>query len=103
MRDYLAPVLPYLDSIIDQSLTGQMEVVQGTHIYRMGGNWKLIVENSLDGYHGMAVHKTYFAYLNSRGYDLGGGLDGVGLSLGNGHVMMRYKAPFGRRSPNLHR
>lgn len=96
LRDYLAPVLPYLDSIIDQSLAGRMEVVEGTHIYRMGGNWKLIVENSLDGYHGMAVHKTYFAYLNSRGYDLSGGLDGVGLSLGNGHVMMRYKAPFGR-------
>jgi p-cumate 2,3-dioxygenase alpha subunit len=96
LRDYLAPVLPYLDSVIDQSLTGQMEVVEGTHFYRMGGNWKLIVENSLDGYHGMAVHKTYFAYLNSRGYDLGGGLDGVGLSLGNGHAMMRYKAPFGR-------
>jgi len=96
LREFLGPVLPYLDSVIDQSLTGQMEVVEGTHFYRMGGNWKLIVENSLDGYHGMAVHKTYFAYLNERGYNLGGGLDGVGLELGNGHAAMHYYAPFGR-------
>lgn len=96
LRDYLAPVLPFLDSIIDQSLSGQMEVVEGAHYYRMGGNWKLIAENSLDGYHGMAVHKTYFAYLNKRGYDLSGGLDGFGLGLGNGHAMIRYYAPFGR-------
>jgi p-cumate 2,3-dioxygenase alpha subunit len=96
LEEHLGPVLPYLDAVVDQSLTGDMEVVTGSHLYRMGGNWKLIVENSLDGYHGFAVHQTYFAYLAGRGYDLGGGLDGVGLSLGNGHAMMRYKAPFGR-------
>ncbi len=96
LQDYLAPVLPYLDSIVDQSLTGDMEVLMGSHLYRMGGNWKLIVENSLDGYHGFAVHQTYFKYLAGRGYDLDGGLEGVGLSLGNGHAMLRYKAPFGR-------
>jgi p-cumate 2,3-dioxygenase subunit alpha len=96
LHEFLSPVLPYLDSIINQSLTGQMEVVEGTHFYQMGGNWKLIVENSIDGYHGMAVHKTYFAYLNGRGYDLGGGLDGVGVELGNGHAVMHYYAPFGR-------
>jgi p-cumate 2,3-dioxygenase subunit alpha len=96
LREFLAPVLPYLDSIINQSLTGQMEILEGTHFYQMGGNWKLIVENSIDGYHGMAVHKTYFAYLNGRGYNLGGGLDGVGVELGNGHAVMHYYAPFGR-------
>ncbi|MFZ2176095.1 MAG: Rieske 2Fe-2S domain-containing protein [Rhodococcus sp. (in: high G+C Gram-positive bacteria)] len=96
LREHLEPVLPYLDSIIDQSITGEMEVVQGSHLYRMGGNWKLIVENSLDGYHGLAVHETYFKYLGKRGYDLSGGLDGVGLNLGNGHAMIKYKAPFGR-------
>lgn len=96
LQEFLDPVLPYLDSIINQSLTGQMEVLEGTHFYQMGGNWKLIVENSIDGYHGMAVHKTYFAYLNGRGYNLGGGLDGVGVELGNGHAVMHYYAPFGR-------
>ena len=96
LREFLEPVLPYLDAIINQSLTGQMEVVEGTHFYQMGGNWKLIVENSVDGYHGMAVHKTYFAYLSGRGYNLSGGLDGVGVDLGNGHAVMHYYAPFGR-------
>ncbi|MDT7671638.1 MAG: p-cumate 2,3-dioxygenase subunit alpha [Pseudonocardiales bacterium] len=96
LDEYLEPVRPYLDAIVDQSLTGRMEVLEGSHLYRMGGNWKLIVENSLDGYHGFAVHQTYFKYLAGRGYDLSGGLAGVGVGLGNGHAMIRYEAPFGR-------
>jgi hypothetical protein len=37
LEDYLAPVRPYLDSVIDQSLIGQIEVLEGTHFYRAGG------------------------------------------------------------------
>jgi p-cumate 2,3-dioxygenase alpha subunit len=96
LEDYLEPVRPYLDAVVDQSLTGDMEVIAGSHLYRMGGNWKLIVENSIDGYHGRPVHATYFQYLGERGYDLSGGLDGVGLALGHGHAVLRYIAPFGR-------
>jgi p-cumate 2,3-dioxygenase alpha subunit len=96
LDEHLAPVRPYLDAVIDQSVEGRMEVVEGSHLYRMGGNWKLVVENSLDGYHGMAVHQTYFKYLGDNGYDLSGGLDGIGLGLGNGHAVLRYLAPFGR-------
>lgn len=96
LQKHLEPVRPYLDAIVDQSLTARMEVLEGSHLYRMGGNWKLIVENSIDGYHGLAVHQTYFRYLIDRGYDLSGGLDGVGIGLGNGHAVIRYQAPFGR-------
>jgi p-cumate 2,3-dioxygenase alpha subunit len=96
LDDHLAPVRPYLDAIIDQSVEGRMEVIEGSHLYQMGGNWKLVVENSLDGYHGLAVHQTYFKYLGGQGYDLSGGLEGVGLGLGNGHAVLRYHAPFGR-------
>jgi p-cumate 2,3-dioxygenase subunit alpha len=94
--EHLAPVRPYLDAVVDQSIDGRMEVVEGSHLYQMGGNWKLVVENSLDGYHGLAVHQTYFKYLGDQGYDLSGGLEGIGLGLGNGHAVLRYLAPFGR-------
>ena len=94
--DYLEPVRPYLDAVVDQSQSGEMEVVQGSHLYAMRGNWKLIVENSIDGYHGLPVHQTYFAYLKQRGYDLSSGLEGQGLALGRGHAAMVYSAPFAR-------
>jgi len=96
--DYLGEVRPYLDSIVDQSIDGTMEVVTGSHLYSMGGNWKLIVENSVDGYHAPAVHESYFKFMISRGYDMSGGLQGVGRALGNGHGVLEYSSPVGRSS-----
>lgn len=96
LLDYLGEVRAYLDLIIDQSPTGEMEVVAGSHLYSQGGNWKLIVENSIDGYHALRVHETYLQYMAGQGYDFRGGLQGVGRSLGNGHAVMEFSAPNGR-------
>jgi p-cumate 2,3-dioxygenase subunit alpha len=96
LLDYLGEARTYLDLIIDQSPTGEMEVLSGSHLYSQGGNWKLIVENSIDGYHALRVHETYLQYMVSQGYDFRGGLQGVGRSLGNGHAVMEFSAPNGR-------
>jgi p-cumate 2,3-dioxygenase alpha subunit len=96
LLDYLGDVREYLDLIIDQSPTGQMEVIEGSHLYSQGGNWKLIVENSIDGYHALRVHETYLQYMIGQGYDFRGGLQGVGRSLGNGHAVIEFSAPNGR-------
>jgi p-cumate 2,3-dioxygenase subunit alpha len=93
---YLESIRPYLDPIIDQSLDGQMEILRGSHLYSMGGNWKLILENSIDGYHALPVHITYFQYLISRGYDVTGGLQGHGYALAGGHAVLEYEGPVGR-------
>src|SRR2546426_8723043 len=50
--DYLAGTTEYLDLVSDQSAVG-MEIVGGTQAYSMRANWKLLVENSIDGYHGI--------------------------------------------------
>ena len=47
---YLAGAREYLDLIMDQSEEG-MRMVAGSNKYTMKANWKLLVENSLDGYH----------------------------------------------------
>jgi p-cumate 2,3-dioxygenase alpha subunit len=96
LMNYLGEARTYLDLIIDQSPTGEMEIVAGSHLYSQGGNWKLIVENSIDGYHALRVHETYLQYMASQGYDFRGGLQGEGRSLGNGHAAMEYSAPNGR-------
>ena len=40
-----------------------MEIVPGAQEYSADANWKLFVENSIDGYHLLPVHVTYFEYL----------------------------------------
>lgn len=106
LNDYLADAKDYIDLVADQS-AGRMEVVGGTHSYSTRGNYKLIAENSLDGYHAMSTHKRYFEWLMAtKGMSgLGAGLLRVNSesmhfrprALGNGHSMTgRAVAPWGR-------
>jgi p-cumate 2,3-dioxygenase alpha subunit len=96
--DYLAGAKAYLDLICDQSATG-MEIVSGTQAYSMRANWKLLVENSMDGYHARTTHQRYFEYLVSTGVDpskVSRRRGGQGKSLGNGHAVIQSEPPWGR-------
>ena len=75
---------------------GQCEIVRGTNQYSFAANWKLLVENSIDGYHAESTHDTYFKYLVSIGTDLRGGVSGRAVDLGNGHAVIEYSPPWGR-------
>src|SRR4029450_11038924 len=66
--DYLAGARQYLDLVCDQSEAG-MEIVTGTQAYSMRANWKLLVENSMDGYHARTTHQRYFEFLIETGVD----------------------------------
>jgi p-cumate 2,3-dioxygenase alpha subunit len=92
---YLAGAREYLDLIID-SAGGEMEIIKGTNEYCIDANWKLLAENSIDGYHALPTHNTYFKYLIALGTDLQGGVKGTSHDLGNGHAVLEYAAPWGR-------
>jgi p-cumate 2,3-dioxygenase alpha subunit len=102
LEDYLAGAKEYLDLIDDQSLeSAGMRVVSGTHRYSSRANWKLLPENSLDGYHGMPTHQTYFEYVAQvGGMAMGNGehksLGGEARALGNGHAVVETWVPWGR-------
>jgi p-cumate 2,3-dioxygenase alpha subunit len=96
LESYLAGAKEYIDLVVDQAQDG-MRVIEGSNQYAIGANWKLLVENSIDGYHGLPVHQTYFAYVKS----LGGGIAtsnilGAPRQLGNGHAVIEGEAPYGR-------
>lgn len=93
--EYLAGAKDYLDLIIDAA-PADMEIVRGTNSYGMDANWKLLVENSIDGYHAVSTHDTYFKYLVALGTDLSVGVKGTAHDLGNGHAVLEYEAPWGR-------
>ena len=98
LREYLAGAAEYLDLVADQDAAG-MRVVPGSNRYSIKANWKLLAENSIDGYHLLPTHRTFFEYL--AGAAGGGGtavvkLRGFGRSLGNGHGVTENQAVYGR-------
>lgn len=91
LTEFLADATYLLDLVADQSVDSGMEVIAGTHNYSMRANWKLLMENSCDGYHGITVHQTYFEMMMSLGVtppllDSHRGA-GRGVDLGNGHAV----------------
>lgn len=89
-----------IDYAADQGPNG-MEIVAGTQEYSMRANWKLLVENSADGYHGVPTHATYFDYLMASPMNLrpDAKLDltnNPAFDLGNGHAMIQTSAPWAR-------
>ncbi len=88
----LGGVLDILDLFADQSEEG-MRVIGGTHLYAAKANWKLLAENSYDGYHAMTTHHRYLAMLKESGKDLSKVFDksggpALGWNLGNGHAVI---------------
>lgn len=84
--DYLAGAGDYLAMIADQSAAG-LEVIEGAQSFSCYGNWKLLVENSYDAYHGPSLHSSYFEFLDNRvsGSNMAATQTGFGKGLGNGH------------------
>ena len=102
LHTYLADAKEYLDLVADQSLTGEMKIVKGVQHYSMRANWKLLVENSIDGYHGLPTHQTYFNYLQGmNGSAVAPAPEGMrpppgAVVLGNGHAVIDGRATWGR-------
>src|SRR5262245_61810220 len=95
LRTYLAGAADYLDLVADQAEA--MGVTPGAHEYAADANWKLFVENSIDGYHLLPVHTTYFEYLEKTEGSRPN-LDSLNeaFDLGNGHVAIRLRGPWAR-------
>lgn len=86
--EYLAGAREYLDLICDQSEVG-MQVIDGKHEYSCMANWKLLVENSVDGYHALSTHQRYFEMVvAARGpINVALATGGTAVALGNGHAV----------------
>ncbi|WP_054706161.1 aromatic ring-hydroxylating dioxygenase subunit alpha [Bacillus sp. JCM 19041] len=96
LEDYLGNAKEYIDLVVDQSESG-LEALGGVQEYSVSANWKLLAENSVDLYHGMPTHKTYFDIKQAQDKNLKKvKLEGKGVSLGNGHAVIEYIAPWGR-------
>jgi phenylpropionate dioxygenase-like ring-hydroxylating dioxygenase large terminal subunit len=94
LQEHLADARDYLDMMVDHSEQG-LQVIPGTHLYAIRGNWKLAVENAMDGYHFSPTHVTFIEYLKTTGYvtsDEGG----RAITLENGHCVLVFSGHGGR-------
>jgi phenylpropionate dioxygenase-like ring-hydroxylating dioxygenase large terminal subunit len=95
LRTYLAGAADYIDLVADQAEA--MEITPGVHEYAADANWKLFMENGLDGYHVLPVHTTYLEYLERvEGSRPTLGSPDEAIDLGNGHAAIKYSAPWAR-------
>ncbi len=68
-----------------------MQILEGgSHEYSVKANWKLLVENSVDGYHAVSAHQRYFEMVMASGVEIDSAKlsQSVGLDLGNGHAVV---------------
>lgn len=94
LREHLGEAADYIELVADHRAEG-MEVLPGTQRYTVWGNWKLAVENAMDGYHFSPTHSTFVEYLKRTGYvtsDEGG----LNLKLDNGHSVLVLTGHSGR-------
>jgi p-cumate 2,3-dioxygenase subunit alpha len=111
LTEYLAGAREYIDAMMDAAevaaafagengsggsrWSGPLQVLRGTHQYGIRANWKLLVENSFDGYHLGPTHATYFQFLKDQKVEVSPSTGTMKL-LGNGHCVIEYTGSWGR-------
>ena len=66
LRQYLGPAAKYIDRFAAHIPGHELRVTRDAHRLRYAGNWKLQLENSMDGYHANFTHKSFFALMQQR-------------------------------------
>lgn len=96
LADYLGAAGDRIDMLAEHSGVG-LEVIGGMQEYYIRANYKLMCENSYDGYHLEATHGSYLDYQFSmlKGLELKPPI-GVGRGLENGHSCFEIEIQTGR-------
>ncbi len=107
LHDYLDDARTAFDNLCDQAET-ELIILPGEHSYTIKANYKLMAENSYDGYHLTSVHGTYFEFLRDRAAGNEAAIrqlestiqdyftSGRTRSLGKGHAILDSMVPTGR-------
>ena len=61
LEEFLGPARASLDDFVDRAPGGALEIAGGVFKHAYGGNWKLMIENHLDGAHPAWVHASSVA------------------------------------------
>jgi phenylpropionate dioxygenase-like ring-hydroxylating dioxygenase large terminal subunit len=66
LTDHLRPVLPYIDLFVEASAGFDIAVAKDAYDVIYDGNWKMQLENGVDGYHLNFTHQSTFPVVQQR-------------------------------------
>jgi phenylpropionate dioxygenase-like ring-hydroxylating dioxygenase large terminal subunit len=66
LTDHLREVLPHIDSFVDWAGGYALQVAPDANEVVYDGNWKMQLENNVDGYHLSFTHQSLFSVLQRR-------------------------------------
>ena len=99
LEQHLGRATEQLDLFVELSPEGELDVRSGVNKYSYPANWKLQIENAIDGYHPNFVHQSYLEVIQKRTRIKLDTFNGDSVAetrdLGNGHVMLDYR-PYNR-------
>ena len=58
LKEFLGPLHRSFDDMVDRAPDGELEMAGGVFKHAYNGNWKLVIENHLDGVHPAYVHSS---------------------------------------------
>lgn len=98
LAEHLAQARPWLDRMLDLSVEGRLALRDGAHRHVFNGNWKLQAENTVDGYHAMFLHETFFTIQKrhaSESVRLAPRDENLGwtMAFDNGHALLARNLP----------
>ena len=89
------PTCEQIDYFCDLSPTGRVKVQAGAALLAYDGNWKLQMENSIDGYHPNFTHQSFFQAVQRQSGRRVTMFDGDSAAqcraLGGGHTLLDYR------------
>ena len=110
LEDFLGPMKFFIDLAMDQG-PGGLEPIPGRSVYTYRGNWKLQLDNGLDGYHLTTTHASFLGVMARRrtgegntsanSLDFAKNMDALqsAFSFPNGHCALVNELPAADRRP----
>jgi len=96
LSDHLGRAKDYIDRFSDLSPSGSIVVNAGVVKTRYDANWKLVLDNAVDGYHPLFLHRAVMKSLRAAGSDAAAAYADDGTvtmaDLGSGHAILDFRA-----------
>jgi phenylpropionate dioxygenase-like ring-hydroxylating dioxygenase large terminal subunit len=96
LAEHLGRAAEYLDRFCDLSPSGQVRVDAGCVKTRYDANWKLLLDNAVDGYHPLFLHRAVLKSYRAEGADPAAAYADDGTvtmrDLGSGHALLDFRA-----------
>jgi len=95
LKEHLGGAMGAIDRVLDLSPTGKIDLSRGWMKHLHHANWKMVVENNVDGYHALFTHASvYDAIRPAKVSHVPSKVQTVVRDLGGGHSEIDYSAEY---------